>query len=169
MPNEESFVTKNKEMDCCSTIDVDETTPPVLAQVVTNGAMTKPESCVRCKAKGRAVSRKTVLLMLKPDLLEHATSGSYSFALSLTVPSSISTKLEIGISRLRTCVSGSGPKPRVIQARSVIVSDLMRVTFERRSRNQAAPAFRSESPNSLGKACAPAIRATPRVFVVWVK
>jgi len=79
MRNEESFVTKNKEMDCCSTIDVDETTPPVLAQVVTNGAMTRPESCVRCKAKGRAVSRKTVLLMLKPDLLEHATTGSYSF------------------------------------------------------------------------------------------
>lgn len=35
--------------------------------------------CGSCKSKGRPVSRKTVLLMLKPDLLERAMHGSYSF------------------------------------------------------------------------------------------
>ena len=38
--------------------------------------------CGRCESKGRPVSRKTILLMLKPDLLETAMSGNYSFCAS---------------------------------------------------------------------------------------
>jgi Zinc binding domain len=36
-------------------------------------------SCGRCESQGKPVSRKTVLLMLKPELPEQATSQSYSF------------------------------------------------------------------------------------------
>jgi hypothetical protein len=36
-------------------------------------------SCAECKGQGRSVSRKTVLLMLKPHLLERAMAGSYGF------------------------------------------------------------------------------------------
>lgn len=36
-------------------------------------------SCGNCLGQGRPVSRKTVMLMLKPDLLEHAMTGKFSF------------------------------------------------------------------------------------------
>ncbi len=76
MRSEESFVIKNKEMDCCLT----ETKSSVVGQIMsTNEAMAETSRCVTCEGKGRAVSRKTVLLMLKPELLEGAMSGSYSF------------------------------------------------------------------------------------------
>ena len=35
--------------------------------------------CGSCNSKGRVVSKKTVLLMLKPDLLERGMHGKYSF------------------------------------------------------------------------------------------
>jgi len=35
--------------------------------------------CGRCETQGKPVSRKTVLLMLKPELLEQCTSGTYNF------------------------------------------------------------------------------------------
>jgi len=35
--------------------------------------------CSSCNGQGRPVSRKTVLLMLKPELLERAMHGSFSF------------------------------------------------------------------------------------------
>ena len=35
--------------------------------------------CTTCDAQSRPVSRKTVLLMLKPHLLEQAMTGTYSF------------------------------------------------------------------------------------------
>src|SRR6266481_5888817 len=37
------------------------------------------DRCSSCNGQGRPVSRKTVLLMLKPGLLERAMQGSYSF------------------------------------------------------------------------------------------
>src|SRR6266446_5166478 len=37
------------------------------------------DRCSSCNDQGRPVSRKTVLLMLKPELLEQAMHGSYSF------------------------------------------------------------------------------------------
>lgn len=38
-----------------------------------------PAPCRSCLANSRAVSRKTVLLMLKPELLEQAMTGNYNF------------------------------------------------------------------------------------------
>ena len=37
------------------------------------------DACTSCQNQGRPVFRKTVLLMLKPDLLEHAMQGNYRF------------------------------------------------------------------------------------------
>ena len=37
------------------------------------------DRCSSCNGQGRPVSRKTVLLMLKPELLEPAMQGNYSF------------------------------------------------------------------------------------------
>ena len=42
--------------------------------------------CGYCKGQSRSVSRKTVLLMLKPHLLEQAMTGSYSFCASPDCP-----------------------------------------------------------------------------------
>ena len=42
--------------------------------------------CQECKGQGRPVSRKTVLLMLKPHLLEQAMIGTYSFCPSRDCP-----------------------------------------------------------------------------------
>jgi hypothetical protein len=36
-------------------------------------------ACEKCLGQGRPVSRKTVMLMLKPDLLDQAKTGTYSF------------------------------------------------------------------------------------------
>lgn len=36
-------------------------------------------ACEKCLGQGRPVSRKTVMLMLKPDLLVQAKTGTYSF------------------------------------------------------------------------------------------
>ena len=40
---------------------------------------TSAANCQECKGHSRLVSRKTVLLMLKPHLLEQAMTGTYSF------------------------------------------------------------------------------------------
>lgn len=37
------------------------------------------QPCAQCQSRGRPVSRKTVLLMLKPHLLEQARQGNYRF------------------------------------------------------------------------------------------
>src|SRR5689334_22081955 len=37
------------------------------------------EACRECTKQGTPVSRKTVLLMLKPPLLEQASTGAYRF------------------------------------------------------------------------------------------
>src|SRR6266704_5024744 len=37
------------------------------------------QDCTNCGGQSRPVSRKTMLLMLKPELLEHAMTGAYSF------------------------------------------------------------------------------------------
>jgi hypothetical protein len=44
------------------------------------------QRCGNCKGQSRPVSRKTVLLMLKPDLLEHAMTGTYSFCSARDCP-----------------------------------------------------------------------------------
>jgi len=42
-------------------------------------AVLEANCCGRCKSQGKPVSRKTVLLMLKPELLAQAKSRSYTF------------------------------------------------------------------------------------------
>lgn len=37
------------------------------------------QCCVNCEGQSRPISRKTVLLMLKPELLEYAMTGTFSF------------------------------------------------------------------------------------------
>jgi hypothetical protein len=80
-------VIKNKEMDCCPKVDADEAKRPVLAQIMsTNEAVAETDRCVGCDGHVNAVSRKTVLLMLKPDLLEQAISNSYSLCVERDCP-----------------------------------------------------------------------------------
>jgi len=38
-----------------------------------------PQPCIKCQKQGRPVSRKTVLLMVKPAFLEQAMHGNYRF------------------------------------------------------------------------------------------
>jgi hypothetical protein len=42
--------------------------------------------CTKCESQSRPVSRKTVLLMLKPHLLEQAMTGTYSFCSTADCP-----------------------------------------------------------------------------------
>lgn len=61
-------------MNCCT---MDSQTEHAASQ-----SIAEPNSvanCNQCKSRGRPVSRKTVLLMLKPHLLEQAMTASYSF------------------------------------------------------------------------------------------
>lgn len=44
------------------------------------------ERCGTCEGQGRPVSRKTVLLMLKPDLLEQALTGTFGFCAARDCP-----------------------------------------------------------------------------------
>src|SRR5436190_15298680 len=44
------------------------------------------DRCSSCNEQGRPVSRRTVLLMLKPELLERAMHGSYSFCSARDCP-----------------------------------------------------------------------------------
>ena len=43
-------------------------------------------ACEKCSSHGRPVSRKTVMLMLKPDLLEQAMTGKFSFCSARDCP-----------------------------------------------------------------------------------
>src|SRR6266404_4617005 len=67
-------------MNCCVT---DESNGPTASKPdeVTCAAdeLRDTDRCSSCNGQGRPVSRKTVLLMLKPGLLERAIQGSYSF------------------------------------------------------------------------------------------
>ena len=69
-------------MNCCSVEP--QTDEDVLAETVENEFSS--QRCRNCEGQGRPVSRKTVLLMLKPDLLELAMTGSYSFCSARDCP-----------------------------------------------------------------------------------
>jgi hypothetical protein len=67
-------------MNCCITDDAGEAIGSEASQVdCTGDELGETNRCRSCKGKGRPVSKKTVLLMLKPELLERAMHGSYSF------------------------------------------------------------------------------------------
>lgn len=61
--------------NCCindSATDLDKSDEPLAAEI-------SAACCRNCLGHGRPVSRKTVLLMLKPELLEQAMTGTYTF------------------------------------------------------------------------------------------
>ena len=60
-------------MNCCAT-DEEQNSEP------------RAESCDTCEGQGRPVSRKTVLLMLKPHLLEQALTGTFAFCAARECP-----------------------------------------------------------------------------------
>lgn len=66
-------------MDCCSVDGCENEGSTLVSAISTKEPIAETERCVRCSGKGRAVSRKTILLMLKPELLERAVAGNYSF------------------------------------------------------------------------------------------
>ena len=65
-------------MNCCKSNDIGADPRPADSACATDESC-ETGLCGSCKGKGRPVSRKTVLLMLKSDLLERAMNGSYSF------------------------------------------------------------------------------------------
>ena len=67
-------------MKCCVTDAAAESCETT--EAVTN----EDERCRKCGGQSRPVSRKTVLLMLKPHLLEEALSGTYSFCQARDCP-----------------------------------------------------------------------------------
>jgi hypothetical protein len=66
-------------MNCCITNDMGEGSLLDEAAACSTDEPNETSRCGSCSGKSRPVSRKTVLLMLKPDLLERAMHGSYSF------------------------------------------------------------------------------------------
>jgi hypothetical protein len=60
-------------MNCCRSETVTDDGDKAVADE------TSVARCQDCKGQGRPVSRKTVLLMLKPHLLEQAMTGDYRF------------------------------------------------------------------------------------------
>ena len=74
-------------MNCCaietsipqSASDGDESVSGESSKSVTQG-------CTNCGGQSRPVSRKTVLLMLKPELLEQAMTGTYGFCSARNCP-----------------------------------------------------------------------------------
>ncbi len=67
-------------MNCCDTDDsVGSTASKPDEASSTADELHDTDRCSSCNGQGRPVSRKTVLLMLKPGLLERAMQGNYSF------------------------------------------------------------------------------------------
>lgn len=67
-------------MNCCITDDTVGATSSAANEAASTGdELPETGQCGLCKSKGRPVSRKTVMLMLKPDVLERAMKGNYSF------------------------------------------------------------------------------------------
>jgi hypothetical protein len=72
-------------MDCCST-KIQSQTPVDVAEALSVDPLNAPapqedlqHHCRSCDAAGRPVTRKTVLLMLKPELLDRAGEADYRF------------------------------------------------------------------------------------------
>ena len=67
-------------MNCCHKDESGERTGSKADEAsYTANELHETDRCSSCNSKGRPVSRKTILLMLKPDLLERAMYRSYSF------------------------------------------------------------------------------------------
>ena len=67
-------------MNCSITDDAGEAIGSEVSQMdCTGNELGETIRCRSCNGQSRPVSRKTVLLMLKPELLERAMHGNYSF------------------------------------------------------------------------------------------
>ena len=67
-------------MNCCVTEESDGPTASKADEASgTADELHETHRCSSCNGQSRPVSRKTVLLMLKPELLERAMHGKYSF------------------------------------------------------------------------------------------
>ncbi len=67
-------------MNCCVTEESDGPTASKADEASgTADELHETHRCSSCNGQSRPVSRKTVLLMLKPELLERAMHGNYSF------------------------------------------------------------------------------------------
>src|SRR5260370_14718743 len=67
-------------MNCCTPNDSLKETISASGEAVTiDPEGSEAQRCRNCKGQSRPVSRKTVILMVKPHLLELAMTGSYSF------------------------------------------------------------------------------------------
>jgi len=74
-------------MNCCTPNAEPGETSTVAVEAVMNGRDgAETQYCRNCKGQSRPVSRKTVLLMLNPHLLEQAMTGSYSFCAARECP-----------------------------------------------------------------------------------
>ena len=68
-------------MNCCVAGSAGETAHLLPSEIVEE-ALRENHHCRTCGHKGKPVSRKTVLLMVKPEFLEQAIIGRYTFCLS---------------------------------------------------------------------------------------
>src|SRR6266850_128743 len=66
-------------MNCCVTDESGGPTTSADEATCTGDELRETDRCSSCNGQGRPVSRKTVLLMLKPELLERAMHGNYNF------------------------------------------------------------------------------------------
>ena len=67
-------------MNCCAqNADPGDTSAVAVEAVTIDGEGSEIQRCRDCKGQSRPVLRRTVLLMLKPELLEHAMTGAYRF------------------------------------------------------------------------------------------
>jgi hypothetical protein len=72
----------HSDENCCATdtsITVSDSQAAEGVPLSRGGAEPQTRRCTNCEGACRPVSRKTVLLMLKPELLERARTGTYSF------------------------------------------------------------------------------------------
>src|SRR5215208_6916618 len=75
-------------MNCCAVEESSGINSSVERSDSSGGAESESLSpaCEKCSGQGRPVSRKTVMLMLKPDLLDQAMTGKYSFCSARDCP-----------------------------------------------------------------------------------
>jgi len=66
-------------MDCCAVEDMDN-------RVTTSPGADEPLVCMKCRGQGKPVSRKTILLTVKPEFLEAALNGTYRFCQARECP-----------------------------------------------------------------------------------
>ena len=151
---------ESEGMNCCST---EIATGDEVETDVTSSR------CQNCKGESRPVSRKTMLLMLKPHLLEQAMTGTYSFCASRDCPvvyfeeqssqrfTTEDIRIVVGVKAL------SIPYPCATALAS------MRVISATRFRERVQRACLRELLLLSARVCAPATHAILRECVVLAK